>query len=257
MTDPLSNKEKMTVILDYWLEHNREHLRENAKWHAQSLEMGYPDIAGEFERIGRIMDEAVHHMELHRDILDSGVERHRLAPASAAKSAHTGKRREEARAGHVHAQHGNDTVHRHIQLHQIGIIRTPYPPGATREEMQEEGECRIVVNDRFKDGLRELDRFRYIIVLFYLDRVSETVSLQARPPSAQGRTVGVFASRSPNRPNPVGLCITELKGIEGNEVITGRIDAYDTTPLIDIKPYFEEHDSIFGAGNGWLDDFSR
>jgi len=149
-------------------------------------------------------------------------------------------------------------VHRHIELHQIGVIRTVYHPGSTWEQMQEEsGDCRIIVNERYKDGLRKLDRFRYVIVLFYMDMAAGSLSLYAKPPDAQGQTVGVFASRSPHRPNPVGLYITEMKGIAENVVTTGRIDAYDGTPLIDIKPYIEKNDSITGAGNGWLDDFGR
>ncbi len=264
MTDDLSDREKISAILDYWLEHNREHLQENDKWRRRSHEMGYKNVAQEFERIGVIMAESIRRIEqLRRSLPKTGVEHPQaLSPETHAPGIHApGIHAAGIHAPGMHAEHEHlhgASAHRHIELHQIGIIRTPYTPDLTREQMQEERrDCRIIVNERYKDGLHMLDRFRYVVVLFYLDRAEGSLSLNASPPAAQGQTVGVFASRSPHRPNPVGLCITELKGVAENVVTTGRIDAFDKTPLIDMKPYFEKSDSIPGAGNGWLDDLGR
>ena len=249
MTEDMDNREKLVTILDYWLDHNREHLRENDKWCIRSRELGYENVAQEFERIAGMMEESIHRIEHVR----GGFE----------ESGHPAKQARETRADAKYARHehvhGEGAFkHRHIELHQIGIIRTPYPPGSTWDQMQQEKKnCRIIIDAQYRDGLYRLDRFRYVIVLFYLDRARGHSSLYASPPAAQGLTVGVFASRSPNRPNPVGLCVTEIRGIKENVVITGRIDAYDHTPLIDIKPYIERSDSIPGAGNGWLDDTNR
>ncbi len=261
MTDELNDREKVSAILDYWLEHNRAHLQENDKWRRRSHEMGYENVAQEFGRIGGIMAESIRRIEqLRRNLKKTDVE-HPPAPTPEihalgmhAKGIHA----ESMHAEHEHLHGDEASAHRHIELHQIGIIRTPYMPGLTWEQIQEErGDCRIIVNERYKGGLHMLDRFRYVVVLFYLDRAAGSLSLNASPPAAQGQTVGVFASRSPHRPNPVGLCITELKGLAENVVTTGRIDAFDKTPLIDMKPYIEKSDSIPGAGNGWLDDFGR
>ncbi len=247
----MNKREKLVAILDYWLEHNREHLRENDKWRSISYELGYENAAREFERIADMMEESIRRIEhVRRDFEESGAGH----PAKREGGTHAGDAYGERERTHDDGA----SLHRHIELHQIGVIRTPYPPGSTWEQMQEQRKgCRIIVDDRYKEGLYRLGRFRYVIVLFYLDRAQGRLSLYASPPASPGLTVGVFASRSPNRPNPVGLCITELRGIAENVVKTGRIDAYDGTPLIDLKPYIERSDSIPGAQNGWLDDAGR
>jgi tRNA-Thr(GGU) m(6)t(6)A37 methyltransferase TsaA len=71
------------------------------------------------------------------------------------------------------------------------------------------------------------------------------------PPNDRDLEVGVFSSRSPDRPNPIGLSIVRLKKIVENKVYITGIDAFDKTPLLDIKPYMEKLDCKEGAGNGW------
>jgi len=65
--------------------------------------------------------------------------------------------------------------------------------------------------------------------------------------------IGLFASRSPQRPNPIGLSIVRVKEINGNEITISGIDAYNGTPLLDIKPYIQFLDSKEDANNGWFD----
>lgn len=140
------------------------------------------------------------------------------------------------------------------QFRFIGEIRTPYDetncPRFADENLKDE--ARIIVFPEFQPGLKFLEKFRYIYVLFYLDRLHKPPSLLAHPPRAPGLEVGVFASCSPSRPNPIGLSIVRLKKIQGNELITSAIDAYDHTPLLDLKPYFKDGDCKLKANNGWM-----
>jgi len=141
----------------------------------------------------------------------------------------------------------------------IGEIRTPYDqsncPRWPDEKIPQEAQ--IIIFPEFAAGLKYLEKFNYIYVLFYLDRPHKKPSLIAHPPSAQGLEVGVFASRSPSRPNPVALSVVRLKRIEKNVLITSAIDAYDRTPVLDLKPYFKDDDRKLKANNGWLDHIKK
>ncbi len=137
----------------------------------------------------------------------------------------------------------------------IGEIRTPYDdsncPRFADESLKDE--ARIKVFPEFQPGLKFLEKFSHLFVLFHLDRPHQEPSLIAHPPKANGLEVGVFASCSPSRPNPLGLSIVRLKRLENNELIVSALDAYDHTPLLDLKPYFRGYDCKVDANNGWMD----
>jgi tRNA (Thr-GGU) A37 N-methylase len=78
--------------------------------------------------------------------------------------------------------------------------------------------------------------------------------MSVSPSWTPGRNVGLFSSRSPVRPNPLGLSIVEVKRVTGNEVFTSGLDTFDGTPLLDIKPYIKDLDSKDDANYGWLED---
>ena len=99
-----------------------------------------------------------------------------------------------------------------------------------------------------------MNSFRYIYVIYYLHRVSRDIEDFVSPPWAGGYEVGLFASRSPARPNPIGLSIVRVKDIVGSEIYTSGLDVYDGTPLLDIKPYIQDLDSKADADHGWLDE---
>ncbi len=145
-----------------------------------------------------------------------------------------------------------------ITFRPIGMIRTPYkdwaPYQPVERDPEQEGKFRLVVHDEFSEGLKDLELFTHLYVLSFLDRSSGNPTLQASPPWAGGKTVGLFASRSPFRPNPIGLSIVRLISIEGDEVLTSPIDLFDGTPLLDIKPYFKQLDAKPDANSGWADD---
>ncbi len=138
-----------------------------------------------------------------------------------------------------------------ISLEEIGVIRTPYKEKAPFQPDEKKEDCRVEVYERYSKGLYKLDSFRYIYLIYYMHKVSRT-SLLAHPPSLKNIEVGVFASRSPFRPNHIAISIVRLKGIENNILFTSNIDALDMTPLLDIKPYFKSLDIKFDANNGYL-----
>jgi tRNA (adenine37-N6)-methyltransferase len=141
-----------------------------------------------------------------------------------------------------------------IMFHPIGYIHTPYTTLADlphQPDPKAGGEFTIELNPDLVDGLYKMETFSYIQVFFYLDRPDKPVTLHVRPPSAGGMEVGLFASRSPRRPNPIGLSTVKLKRIFGNRLDISGIDVLDNTPLLDIKPYFKRLDIKPDANNGW------
>ena len=144
-------------------------------------------------------------------------------------------------------------------MEPIGHIRSPYTPDGERAPFQPvkgaAGEFRLEIAQRFADGLHRLDSFRYAYVLWAFDGREGEPKMLVHPPWAPpGIQVGVFASRSPMRPNPIGLSIVEIEKIEGNVVHCSSLDAYDGTPIYDLKPYIEELDTRESAGFGWVDE---
>ncbi len=141
-----------------------------------------------------------------------------------------------------------------IVFHPIGRVRTPYttvgdPPH--QPDPSAPGKFYIELNPDLTDGLYKLETFAYIHVFFYLDRPDKPVTLHVKPPKAGGIEVGLFASRSPRRPNPIGLSTVRLKSITGSRLDISGIDVLDKTPLLDIKPYIKRLDIKEDADNGW------
>jgi tRNA-Thr(GGU) m(6)t(6)A37 methyltransferase TsaA len=142
-----------------------------------------------------------------------------------------------------------------IEFAPIGVIRTPYEKHAPYQPIvEDQGEFRIEVFPAYQDGLLQLDRFHYIYVLYQLHKEAGDPSLHVEPPWTTDTTVGVFASRSPKRPNRIGLSIVRLKRIEEGMLYTSGLDVFDGTPLLDIKPYIQKLDVKTMANYGWLDD---
>ena len=141
-----------------------------------------------------------------------------------------------------------------ILFHPIGTIHTPY---TTHDQVPHQpdpsasGEFYIQLNPDLSDGLYLLDTFNYIQVFFFLDRPDKPVTLHVRPPSGGGTEVGLFASRSPRRPNPIGLSTVKLLGIDGTRLNISGIDVLDNTPLLDIKPLFKGLDLKEAVNDGW------
>lgn len=142
-----------------------------------------------------------------------------------------------------------------IQFKQIGTIRTPYCNNAPYQPVDAEGDdFSITIHRDYVDGLNDLSKFSYAYVLFYAHKAEGKAEMVVSPPWAKGKKVGLFSSRSPSRPNPIGLSVVRIKEIRENVVFISGIDVFDRTPLLDIKPYIKDLDSKSDANYGWLDE---
>jgi tRNA-Thr(GGU) m(6)t(6)A37 methyltransferase TsaA len=126
-----------------------------------------------------------------------------------------------------------------IEVHPIGLV--------TESGLKEDGPkvkdvssvtARIEILEKYAPGLTGLEREKRLDVVFWLDRVSdeERADVLSRSKRESDRDKGVFATRRPQRPNPVGVTRVELLGVEGNFLIVQGLDAYPGTPVIDVKP---------------------
>lgn len=137
----------------------------------------------------------------------------------------------------------------------IGVIHTPFedlegmpiqPSGAKDIE----GE--VVLNPEYEKGLEDIAGFSHVILL-YLFNKSEGFDLMVKP-FLDNRMRGLFSTRAPRRPNPIGLSIVRLTGREGNRLMIRDIDVLNNTPLIDIKPYVPKFDTKEHTRSGWLEE---
>jgi tRNA-Thr(GGU) m(6)t(6)A37 methyltransferase TsaA len=120
----------------------------------------------------------------------------------------------------------------------IGFVRSPYKDTADVPKglgAKHEVEGTLEILPEFEAGLKDIEGFSHLIVLWEFDRV-EGYDLEARPPS-DDRPHGVFATRSPYRPNPIGLTVVELLRREGARLHVRGVDMLDGTPILDLKPY--------------------
>ncbi len=141
-----------------------------------------------------------------------------------------------------------------ITFHPIGVIHTPYREKAPYQPVEsDEGVFQVKVLPEYREGLQDLESFRYIYLLYYIDRLSRPVSMKVAPIWAGEITVGLFASRSPLRPNPIGLSVVRILKIEENIIHTTGLDVFDGTPLLDIKPYIKDLDAKKDANYGWIE----
>ena len=129
-----------------------------------------------------------------------------------------------------------------MKLKQIGIIHTPYktPMDCPRQTRKSEQIAEIELFKEYEGGLKDVEGFSHLIALYWLHK-SKGYSLLVRTPW-DTEPHGLFTTRSPNRPNQIGISIVRLLERKGNILRVKGIDAIDGTPLIDIKPYVPEFD---------------
>jgi tRNA-Thr(GGU) m(6)t(6)A37 methyltransferase TsaA len=147
-----------------------------------------------------------------------------------------------------------------MEMKPVATIRTPFPTkfGIPRQSgILDMLESRIVFEKeyRVKDALRGLEDFSHIwLIWVFSEAVREEWSPTVRPPRLGGNTrMGVFATRSPFRPNPIGLSCVKLLRIEGNELVVSGADLMDGTPILDIKPYLPFADAKPDASGGFAE----
>ncbi len=109
----------------------------------------------------------------------------------------------------------------------------------------------VELSDEFVAGLKDLQGFSHIILLYHLHRASGWSAVVK--PFLDSVAHGVFATRAPTRPNPIGISVVKLQRIEGNVLYIENVDILDGTPLLDIKPYVPEFDQYPAERIGWVE----
>ena len=139
----------------------------------------------------------------------------------------------------------------------VGFILSPHihRQDAPRQGTVEGGGRAVIelVNPELQGGLAGLDGFERIWLLFLFHK-NRKWHLKTSPPRNSGSRIGVFASRSPYRPNGIGLSCVRLTGIQGAQISVEECDLLDGTPLLDIKPYVPYCDSFPKARAGWIEE---
>jgi tRNA-Thr(GGU) m(6)t(6)A37 methyltransferase TsaA len=139
------------------------------------------------------------------------------------------------------------------KIQAIGIIRTPFvslenmpiQPGGGQQTLGS-----IILDKQYQPGLADLDGFSHLFLLYAFHMASRTAL--SVTPFMDTTPRGVFATRSPLRPNHLGLSIVELVSIEDNIITIRGIDVLDGTPLLDIKPYIAAFDAVRQSRSGWM-----
>ena len=136
----------------------------------------------------------------------------------------------------------------------IGYLETPFETVNNmpiQPSVIASSQGKAVLYDEFATGLKDLDGFSHIILLFLLHKI-EGYQLEVVP-FMDDVPHGVFATRSPKRPNRIGMSIVTLELIEGNVIHFKGVDMLNGSPLLDIKPYYSYFDNRQNVRNGWLE----
>lgn len=142
-----------------------------------------------------------------------------------------------------------------ISLDVIGKIKTPWltienmpiqPTGAKSVKGI------IELFPEYSKGLKDIEGFSHIILIYQLHLVTEP-QLEVIP-FMDTKSKGIFATRSPKRPNKIGISIVEIEKVEGTKIHILDVDMINDSPLLDIKPFFEEFDNRFNTKKGWLEN---
>lgn len=144
-----------------------------------------------------------------------------------------------------------------MEIVQIGTINSPYKeigqiPRCAVDRMEEVAV--VEVFHEYSDGLQDLDGFSHVMLIVHMHKADEE-KLRVMPP-IDDQERGVFATRSPLRPNHLGVSVVELLKVEGRILFVKGIDLLDGTPLIDIKPY-TSYDVQSPIRIGWLEGKTR
>ncbi len=139
-----------------------------------------------------------------------------------------------------------------LTLRPIGRLRTPF---ATLKDCPRNGrkiqpppDCIAEVDEAFHEGLKDIETFSHLILLYWLGPQPNLLTIC---PNFDRQPHGIFATRTPVRPNPIGLSVVSLHGVDGGRLTVRNLDCRDGTPLLDIKPYLPSTDLEPAATMGW------
>ena len=140
-----------------------------------------------------------------------------------------------------------------ITFKPIGVIHTPYddPVGVPIQgSLRKDVEATVELFPEFVDGLQDVDGFSHLILLYQF-HLSDGYRLVTKP-FLDDTPRGVFAIRSPRRPNPIGMTVVRILGLDGNKLRVAGVDMVNGTPLLDIKPYIPDSDAHDADRMGWI-----
>jgi len=140
-----------------------------------------------------------------------------------------------------------------IVLCQIGVVHSPLPPDSDKVPFQSfisDIAGSIEIFEEYEAGLDGIERFSHISVIYYM-HLSNKTKLSTIP-LMEEEEQGIFGTRSPSRPNHIGISTVRLRGRRGRELDVLGLDMMDGTPVIDIKPYVPKVDLVKGVDNAWL-----
>lgn len=135
----------------------------------------------------------------------------------------------------------NPEVSERIEMVPVGYVENDYLEPVYNEEVYSKV-SKIVLMQEFTDGLYRIEDFEKLYILFYFSKSKGYKLIHRR--RYDGEISGVFASRTPYRPNGIGLTIVELLNVEGNVLHVRGLDAINGTPVLDIKPYIKETEQV-------------
>jgi tRNA (adenine37-N6)-methyltransferase len=143
-----------------------------------------------------------------------------------------------------------------LSLDPIGVVRTPFvdkvsAPRQAHLAKDVAGRLELAPGRNFEHALDDIDGWEYLWVLFWFDQ-NEAWRPKVLPPRSVRRR-GVFATRSPHRPNPIGMSVVRLVRVEGLVLHVLGVDMLDGSPLLDVKPYVASADAFPAARTGWLE----
>jgi len=150
---------------------------------------------------------------------------------------------------------GQDIIQQ-IVYKPIGVFHSPYSPetGAPRQGILiPEGNGTIEIYPEYQRALKNMELFEYIIVIYHLDKVQKWNHTAKPPASNPDYKFGLFATRSPNRPNPIGLATVKLEKVENGMLYVSGVDAFEGTPVLDIKPYLPSVDGVKSIQNEMIE----
>ncbi len=134
-----------------------------------------------------------------------------------------------------------------IELAAIGFVKTDAEK-VPRHWTVSDVEGAIVVNENYKEGLKDIKAGQRIVVLFYFHQISRfTPDLLVQKPRRRNEQLGVFSICSPVRPNPIGMSVMEVLGVDGCTIHVKGLDMIDGTPVLDIKPMTKKEKKIYAV----------
>jgi tRNA-Thr(GGU) m(6)t(6)A37 methyltransferase TsaA len=132
-----------------------------------------------------------------------------------------------------------------INLEPIGFFHTDFNSKTAvprQGRLMPESKGIIILNKKYTKALRDLDKFEYIYVIFYFHKITDWESIVTTRHNKN--RYGLFATRTPRRPNPIGMTLVKLEAIKENKLYVSGVDTFDQTPVLDIKPFLPDLDFV-------------